>query len=159
MRNPLGYYVTRKNLNNNLRIKGKEKQINYHAKTQKKNKIILVATERIIYDQLYKYLFKNNILFTHQSGFRAVQSTVTALLEAMDSWALNIDRGLINAVVFLDLEKAFDTVDHDILLLKLRSSSVRVGGGGGGFPFVSLLSRTPNTNLSNWLFWIHAQSS
>ena len=41
---------------------------------------------------------------------------VTALLEATDSWAFDIDRGNVNAVVFLDLIKAFDTVDHTILL-------------------------------------------
>ena len=37
--------------------------------------------------------------------------------KATDSWALNIDRGLINAIVFLDLNKAFDTVDHEIVIL------------------------------------------
>ena len=41
-------------------------------------------------------------------------TTLTALLEATDNWALNIDRGNVNAVVFLDLKRAFDTVDHDI---------------------------------------------
>ena len=41
--------------------------------------------------------------------------TYTALLEAIDSCAFNIDRGNVNAVVFLDLKKVFDTVDHDVL--------------------------------------------
>ena len=68
----------------------------------------------------------------HQSGFRTVHSTVTALLEATDSWALNIDRGLINAVVFLDLKKAFDTVDHEILL----SGSAWEGGPDPAFPLL-----------------------
>ena len=75
--------------------------------------------ERIVYDQLY-FFSSEEIISTYQSGFRSSHSTVTALLEATDNWAFNIDRGNVNAVVFLDLKKAFGTVDHDILLSKMN---------------------------------------
>jgi len=82
--------------------------------------VVVKVFERIIYDQLYHYLNENNLLSRYQSGFLSLHSTVTALIEATDNWSLNIDRGFINAVVFLDLKKAFDTVDHSLLLLVFR---------------------------------------
>ena len=75
--------------------------------------------ERIVYEQLNAYLGEHDKLCKHHSGFRAIHSTVTALLEATDSWTYNIDIEKINAVIFVDLKKALDTVDHNILLSKL----------------------------------------
>ena len=61
-----------------------------------------------MYDLLHSFLISEEIITNQQSGFRSMHSTVTALLEATDSWAFNIlDRGNVNAVVFLDLKKAF----------------------------------------------------
>ena len=76
--------------------------------------------ERIVYYQLYIFLSNEDIISTHQSSFRSLHWTVTALLETTDNWAFNIDRGNVNAVVFLDLKEAFDTVDRDIILSKMN---------------------------------------
>ena len=69
--------------------------------------VVAKVFERIVYDQLYAYLEEHSIICKYKSGFRSTHSTVTALLEATDTWAYNIDRGKINAVVFLDLKKGF----------------------------------------------------
>ena len=80
--------------------------------------------EKIIYDQLYQYLNENGLLHSGQCGFRSLHSTLTALLEANDNWCVNIDRGLLNGVIFVDLKKAFDTIDHEIILKKVTKYGV-----------------------------------
>ena len=81
--------------------------------------VVSKVFEKIVYSQLYHYLDSNKLLLGCQSGFRSLHSTLTALLEATDAWSVNIDNGLLNGVVFIDLTKAFDTIDHKIILRKM----------------------------------------
>ena len=81
--------------------------------------IVCKVFEKIVYNQLYHYLNENKLLLSCQLGFRSLHSTLTALLEATNDWSVNIDNGLLNGVVFIDLTKAFDTIDHEIILRKM----------------------------------------
>ena len=77
--------------------------------------------EKIIYDQLYEYLNDNKLLSNCQSGFGPLHSTLTALLEATNSWSVNIDNGLLNCVVFIDLKKAIATLTTKLCCARCRS--------------------------------------
>ena len=70
------------------------------------------------------FLEDNNLLTVVQSGFRRFHSTLTSLIHVTDKW-LRIEKGLVTGVVFIDLHKAFDTVDFSILEKKLQGYGVQ----------------------------------
>jgi hypothetical protein len=87
--------------------------------------VISKITERILYDQLYNYLTKFELLSDCQFGFRKFHSAATALLDCTNDWYMNLDRKMSNLVVLMDLKKPFDTVDHQILLKKLELYGIK----------------------------------
>ncbi|XP_057290244.1 uncharacterized protein LOC130612931 [Hydractinia symbiolongicarpus] len=81
--------------------------------------------EKLIHDRLYKFLNKNKVLYSQQFGFRKIYSTSQTLLNMIQKIADNLDKGNYVCGIFVDLQKAFDTVDHEILLKKLFHYGVR----------------------------------
>ena len=82
--------------------------------------IISKVFEKEVFQQLYHYLKVNSILSKFQSGFRPLHWTVSALIQMCDDWSDSIDKGKLTGVVFLDIRKALNSVDHSILLEKVQ---------------------------------------
>ena len=80
--------------------------------------------ERLIHTALLDHVLDNNILSDKQFGFRPNSSTQEALLSASISWHDTMENGGSNIVVFLDLAKAFDTIQHDKVIDALSSAGV-----------------------------------
>ena len=80
--------------------------------------------KRAVHSQVYQYLLQHKILTPRQFGFRPQLSTEIAVTNFTDFLLGNMDKGRVTGAVFLDLSKAFDTIDHSSLPLKLTSSWV-----------------------------------
>ena len=81
--------------------------------------------ERLVCKRLTSFLEKHNIFFDNQFGFRSKRSTTHAVLTITDMIQQAIDKGKVSCGLFLDLSKAFDTVNHTILLKKLEHYGIR----------------------------------
>ncbi|CAB4020527.1 Hypothetical predicted protein [Paramuricea clavata] len=76
--------------------------------------------EKVVLNQVVPYLDLNKRLSTEQSGNKKHHSTETSLIETTDTILNAIDKKKVTAVVLLDMSKAFDSLDHKILMLKLH---------------------------------------
>ena len=76
--------------------------------------------ERIVHDQTEELLNKNKLLYRFQSGFRKNYSTNTCLGHLIDKITTGFRKGLFTGMILLDLLKVFDTIEHQILLKKMK---------------------------------------
>jgi hypothetical protein len=81
--------------------------------------------ERIIANNLLSYLHSHNFISTAQHGFLSHRSTETQLLEIFNDWVNAMDNHLLVDCVFIDFKKAFDSVCHSKLLLKLEAHGIK----------------------------------
>ena len=81
--------------------------------------------ERIMYNRLYTFLCENNILYEKQFGFQTAHSTDHAIIQLVNEISKSFEEDKFTLGVFIDLSKAFDTVDHKILITKLKNYGIR----------------------------------
>ena len=80
---------------------------------------IFKILERIVYNRTYEFLSNNHLLYKKQYGFRTDHSTYMTVIDFINAVNKAIDQNMNTVGIFMDLSKAFDTIDHDILLSKL----------------------------------------
>ena len=81
--------------------------------------------EKLMYNRLDLFLYKHEIFHKYQFGFRKNHATTNALTEVIDYIYKSLDEGNYVFGIYIDLKKAFNTVQHDILLSKLQHYGIR----------------------------------
>ena len=78
-----------------------------------------------MYNRLFKYLSENSILYEKQFGFQTSHSTEHAILLLVNQLYQSFNESKFTSVIFIDLSKAFDTVDHKIVAKKLELYGIK----------------------------------
>ena len=81
--------------------------------------------EKTVYSRTYKFLEQNQILYNSQYGFRSQHSCQDAISELVGKILKNMEEQKYTIAVFIDLSKAFDTLEHDVLFAKLYKYGIR----------------------------------
>ena len=81
--------------------------------------------EKLVYNRIITFIEKNGIITEAQHGFTSKRSTETALLDFINNVQSAIDNKMNPVGIFLDLSKAYDVLDHKILLDKLNAYGIR----------------------------------
>ena len=81
--------------------------------------------EKLIYVRMSSFINKHDLLYTAQYGFRKSYSTQHPILDIVNTIQSNMDKGHYSCGIFIDLKKAFDAVNHNIHLSKLRHYGFR----------------------------------
>ena len=82
--------------------------------------IVAKVFESLVYAQVFRYLDKFSILHKAKSGFRPNHSTQDVLLKTVEDWRCSLEKNAIIGSVYVDLSKAFDSINHCLLLQKLN---------------------------------------
>ena len=113
--------------------------------------------ERCVHDSLYDFLQVNNLIYFRQSGFRKHYGTEAALIKIVDELLLNVDNNRVSGVLLVDFSKAFDMVDHNVLLLKLAIEAYGVNDRAYDWCQSYLSGRRRSVGLHWWQEFVLAR--
>ena len=87
--------------------------------------------EKIVHEQIQEYLNSNNILYRYQSGLCPYHSTDTCLSYLSDKIMKGFENRMFSGMTLIDLQKAFDTIDHEIFLKKMKHTGLADSANSG----------------------------